>query len=122
MFGIGKKKDSAPKVALPDPSEVRKNLEAAIKAAQVDLLQLASAGALSDTTRDEIIDLLMQAAAHLGAPHWMVSTQRIIGKGDWREHYQQGLALVEQAKEVLSAVGDLQPKSLRLIDLGEVKP
>lgn len=97
LFGLGKKDGSQVKPAQPDPSEVRDQLEAALKEVHVTLL---TAGDFENSAA--VIAKLIEAASHLGAPNWMVSTQRIIGKGDWREHYQEGLELVSQARQLLA--------------------
>ncbi len=49
-------------------------------------------------TNVEAIDLLIDAATHLAPANWMVSTRRIIGAGDYVQHYGEGLELVKQAR------------------------
>ncbi len=97
LFGFGNKDNAQGKPVQPDPSELKERLEAALNEAHASLLK---SGDFEKSA--EVIAILIEAGAHLGAPHWMVSTQRIIGIGDWRQHYQEGLQLVSQACELMA--------------------
>ncbi len=63
--------------------------------------QLLKADNLSEDDLTVVTSKLLEAASHLAAPNLMINSRGIIGKDDFRQHYQEGLGLVAEALELL---------------------
>lgn len=65
----------------------------ALFAAQVAFAQ-------KQVTSKEAVEALIDANTHLAPANWMVGTRRIIGSGDYYNHYVDGLKKVEKARKL----------------------